>query len=157
MSDLYLIALKERLLSKVVVLDNDCWYCSAGGEDSRYGTIWYLGSNISNHVASWLVHNGPVPKGLFVLHHCDYMRCINPEHLFLGTHQDNIDDMMAKGRKADRRGEMNQCAKFTENDIREIRKMIAEGESQTFIAEYFGTAQSVISQIKTGKRWGHVL
>ena len=153
---MYLIALKKRLLDKTTVLDNGCWYCSAGGEESRYGTIWHDGHNISNHVASWLVHNGAVPQGLCVLHHCDYMRCVNPEHLFLGTLADNNTDRHNKGRSDVRIGELNPSAKLTEFAIREIRKMLEEGYAPAFIAEQFGVTRVTISQIKTGKRWSHV-
>ena len=160
MSDLFLIAhkgLHDRLIAKTYTCDDGCWHCEAGGENSRYGTIWHEGENIGNHVASWIVHKGPVPEGMFVLHTCDYKRCINPDHLFLGTHQDNIDDMMHKGRKSDRRGGYNHMAILDEEQVREIKYFLAHsGLTQQRIADHFGVSQVIISQINTGKRWSHV-
>ncbi len=51
-----------------------------------------------HHRFVWTEHNGPIPKGMCVCHHCDEPACINPDHLFLGTHQDNMQDMINKKR-----------------------------------------------------------
>lgn len=150
-------SLPVRLASMTTILDNGCWYCSAGGENSRYGTIYHQGSNISNHTAAWLCWHGPIPKGQCVLHKCDNMRCVNPDHLFLGTNDDNSKDMVSKDRQWKPKGELNSCARFNEQDIQEIRGMLESGYSQSFIAQYFKTSQSVISLIKNGQRWGHVI
>lgn len=157
MSELFLIALKERLLAKTTVLENGCWYCSAGGEQSRYGTIWYCNSSIGNHQASWLVHKGPIPQGLLVCHSCDNKRCINPDHLFLGTEKDNIQDCVKKGRRDKRHGERNPAALITEEIVKEIRYFCEHsGLTQQRIAEHFGISQVLVSQIKNKKRWAHV-
>lgn len=157
--DLFLIAhkLKERLLAKITILDDGCWYCSAGGEDSRYGTIWYINENIGNHCASWITHKGPIPEGMCVLHTCDYMRCINPEHLFLGTLGDNNTDRKNKGRNSNRVGANNHMAVLTEEDVREIKYFLMHsGLTQQRIADHFKVSQAIICQINTGKRWAHV-
>lgn len=152
----YLIALRQRLLDKTAVSDDGCWYCTAGGENSHYGTIWYLGCNISNHTASWLVHKGTIPKGMCVLHTCDNKRCINPDHLFLGTKDDNSKDMVRKGRQVKRLGVLNTMAVLTEDKVHEIKQLLSNGEYQKDIAEYFGVSQVTISQINTRTRWSHV-
>jgi len=98
----------------------------------------------------WEFYNGSIPDGLFVLHSCDDTLCGNPDHLFLGTHQDNMDDMMKKGRSADQRGERNANAKLTRKQVVEIRK--ARG-SQEAIARRFGITQSMVSKIKLRQNW----
>jgi hypothetical protein len=164
MTDLFLIAhtaaavsLERRLLEKTTKLENGCWYCSAGGEESRYGTIWFKHQNIGNHVASYLVHKGSIPNGMLVCHTCDYKRCIAPDHLFLGSNQDNTDDMIRKGRKDRRVGSLNTRAILTEDQVREIKYFLEHaGMTQQAIADYFGVSRVIISQINTGKRWVHV-
>lgn len=155
MSDLE--SLKIRLMSRTHICEDGCWHCEFGGVNSRYGSIWYDGTNINNHVASWLVHKGPILEGLSVLHTCDYKRCINPKHLFLGTQQDNIDDMMCKGRKSNRQGGYNHMAILDEDQVREIKYFLEHsGLTQQRIANHFGVSQAIICQINTGKRWSHV-
>lgn len=87
----------ERFFQKVVKEVDGCWNWTA----STYGKYGQFnpGEGItSSHRFSWMHHNGEIPQGLFVLHKCDNPICVNPNHLFLGTHQDNMDDMMNKGR-----------------------------------------------------------
>lgn len=148
--------LKQRLLAKTTIQDDGCWFCSAGGDESRYGTIWYLGSNISNHIASWMVHRGPIPIGLQVLHTCDVKRCICPEHLFIGTVGDNMQDKHAKGRHDPRYGALNPCAVLDDEKVREIRFFLQSGMSNADIARHFNISPSVISNIKHRKTWSHV-
>jgi hypothetical protein len=97
-----IIPLGERLWSRVDIRGpNDCWEwkgkCSAGG----YGRIRIGGGGSPESAASrvaWIITNGDIPEGLFVCHRCDNPPCCNPAHLFLGTAQDNVADMVAKGR-----------------------------------------------------------
>ena len=97
--------LKERLLKATTINESGCWICTIG--HGRYGRVKLDGTGIGlkNHRASWMVHKGPIPEGKCVLHTCDTPRCINPDHLFLGSHADNMADRAAKGRNADQRGE----------------------------------------------------
>ena len=84
-----------------VNLKTDCWLWQRALKGCGYGHKWYDGKYQSAHRISWSIHRGPVPEGLFVLHKCDVMRCVNPAHLFLGTQQDNMDDQRRKGRHLD--------------------------------------------------------
>lgn len=88
---------KARFEAKYLAEPNSgCWLWTAALE--RYGYFKLDGKQISAHRASFIIYVGPIPENLFVLHQCDNPPCVNPNHLFLGTHQDNVDDMMRKGR-----------------------------------------------------------
>lgn len=87
--------------SKVAITDDDkCWLWNGACNWKGYGVTWWQKKFNRAHRVSWLITNGNIPNGLFVLHTCDVRNCVNPKHLFLGTHQDNMKDMTAKGRHA---------------------------------------------------------
>ena len=135
-----------------VRLTNTCWIWTAAISEGGYGVIQVAGKLVKAHRLSWHLHFGPFRDGLWVLHHCDNPRCVNPSHLFLGTPKDNMQDMMSKGRGK------NPNAKLTEaqvHEIREIRK--TDGRNQSVLAKQYGISQSAISRIIIGKTWvaGH--
>ena len=90
---------RERFWNKVDRRDPfSCWVWKAASATNGYGRFKFRGAmQRANRVAWWLTH-GPVPKGLWVLHHCDNKLCVNPSHLFLGTPTDNVLDMVKKNR-----------------------------------------------------------
>jgi hypothetical protein len=162
---MFLGDLRERLLPKAHITDNedDCWLWK--NTSRRYGNIasGCAGLGILQaHRASYLVHIGPIPNGLNVLHSCDNTLCINPKHLFLGTQADNVDDMIHKGRQSfggDRPkfGEDNPVALLTTNEVIEIKKLLAEGKLMVKeIATMFKVSRQAITNIKTGRRWSHI-
>lgn len=77
---------------------NDCWEWSAGVDNFGYGRLNTRGVVDLAHRLSWELAHGPIPDGMCVLHRCDNPPCVNPRHLFLGTRDDNVQDMIAKGR-----------------------------------------------------------
>ena len=90
--------LAERFTSKIKIdSDSGCWLWM-GSRRGSYGIIWNNNTNISVHRASWNIHRGDIPRGMWVLHRCDTPLCVNPDHLFLGTHRDNMIDAAYKGR-----------------------------------------------------------
>lgn len=137
---------------------------------SGYGSDWVNAKPESSHRAAWIRTNGPIPNGLFVLHRCDVKACANPEHLFLGTQKDNVADMYAKGRgqlgethwtraKPNRvaRGEDNGFSKLTEDQARQIKRLINQGEfTFTEIGGRFDISRYTVGLIARGKRWRHV-
>jgi hypothetical protein len=89
----------ERFARRYVVDPSGCWLWRNGvAGPSAYGHLRYKGKTEAAHRVSWLLHIGPIPKGLFVCHHCDVPACVNPSHLFLGDARANNLDCIAKGR-----------------------------------------------------------
>lgn len=79
--------------------ENECWPWKAFKNKKGYGMMGIAASQCVNaHRVSWTIHNGPIPNGMFVCHHCDNPECTNPNHLFIGSRQDNTNDMMIKKR-----------------------------------------------------------
>lgn len=108
------------------------------------------------HRASYEVHKGPIPKGMLVCHACDTPACIEPEHLFLGTHKDNMRDMALKGRTGRPprgtipRGEGHPCARLNEDIVRQIR---AGGRGW---AKKLGVSEEAIRRVRRRLTWNHV-
>ena len=90
-------SLKERFWEKVDKTGN-CWIWTAACMTNGYGQIWDGSKDRGAHRISWILHNGPIPNNLHVLHKCDNPPCVRPDHLFLGTPIDNMLDAKAKGR-----------------------------------------------------------
>ncbi len=114
---------------------------------------------LASRVAFFL-HNGR-DTALWVLHKCDNPRCVNPNHLFEGTPQDNSDDRAAKGRhkgwpNMTHYGEGHGRAKLTEKQVREIRQRYASGEQQIDLAPLYGVSNVAISKITTRRTWRHI-
>lgn len=109
------------------------------------------GKTTSMHRAAYEQAYGPIPSGMYVLHRCDVRSCINPEHLFLGSHDDNMRDMVSKGRQ--RRGERNAQSKLTEEQVREIRRSTL---GKRALALMYGVTPNAVSCIKKRETWGHV-
>lgn len=139
-----------------------------GGTCKGYGTFVAraLGGSFRAHRFAYALAHGPIPEGLHVLHRCDNPPCCNPDHLFLGTHADNVADMIAKGRNAKgersgarrhpesvARGEKNGHAKLTAAQVAEIRATPRKIGTQHALALRFGVSDATISMIVNGKVW----
>ncbi len=145
----------KRFWAKVNKKPDGCWLWT-GATRSRppYGSFSYNGSMVHAHRFSYAEHHGAIPSGSYVLHTCDTPLCVNPAHLFLGTHADNMRDMVTKGRPS--RGERQRLAKLTEDDVRAIRRAHSDGESQTSICRRYPVGLNAIHRVVTRERWGHV-
>lgn len=131
-----------------------CWFWMGSNKGGMgYGEL--RGRDWAHHV-SYAMFNGPIPDGLFVCHRCDVRLCVNPNHLFLGTHMDNMRDAVSKRRHAF--GERNLGGgKLTEEDVRSIRAQYCRGVTrQEDIAEDFGVSQGLVSAIIRRAIWSHL-
>lgn len=131
-------------------------------KDNGYGMARWDGKTVLAHRVSWRLANGPVPKGLCVLHRCDNPPCVNPEHLFLGTLRENTRDMMAKGRsrwtgpKVPLKGSAAPASKIKEHDVVAIFRLRAEGATLTELARKYDLAPATVSAILLRQSWRHV-
>lgn len=132
-----------------------CWEWQGSTSKNGYGRLSWANHGHQAHRASWEIHNArPIPDDLWVCHSCDNRLCVNPAHLWLGTRQDNIDDMVTKGRQAS--GARASHAKLTDDDVRLIRKLAAEGVTYKSLADHYGVMPSIISQAARGIFWRHL-
>lgn len=144
--------LRQRLIARVRK-SGDCWLARPGSPN-EYARVRINGILYGAHRVSYIVFRGPIPKSLLVCHTCDVRACINPDHLFLGTVQDNALDAKRKGRSTRLRGaERGAQVKLTDAQVRVIR---SDARSQSVIAAEYGVDQSLISRIKSRKLWSHV-
>ena len=136
-----------------------CWLWQASKDKHGYGQLTYHGRHrMAHHVAFELTH-GAVPDGLVICHTCDTPGCVNPDHLYAGTHKQNTADMLERKRARHGRspGSNNPSAKLTEADVLEIRWMYENGTlTNRAIAEHFGVTDALIGMIVKRKIWTHI-
>lgn len=132
---------------------DSCWPWLSGESGRGYGRFSRGGKRRYTHREAYEITNGSVPDGLYVLHKCDNRLCCNPRHLFLGTHLENIADMVSKGRQA--KGERNGHAKYTDEIVAMVIAAYKPGEvTQQEVADRFGMDRSHVSALYRGNARG---
>lgn len=166
--------MKDRFMAKVEIQENGCWLWQGAKGKKGYG-MFSMGPKykpdgsrrntmVGAHRASYLLFKGEIPEhdsyhGLCVLHKCDNPACVNPDHLFLGTNEDNVHDMDAKGRRVNgpSYGSAHGNSVLNEKQVLEIMELLkARKPTQKEIAKMYGVANTTINHIATGRLWSHL-
>lgn len=159
----------ERFEEKFITEPNTgCWLWTHSETSTEYGQFSVNNKPKAAHRVSYELYIGPIPKGLWVLHKCDTPLCVNPSHLFLGTHQDNDRDREVKGRGRNGGnlhitiGEKHGGHKLTETDIKNIRAIYRSGSiinglgASNFLAKKYNVRRQTIWRIVTNQSWRHI-
>jgi hypothetical protein len=159
-----------RFWEKVAKSDEGCWEW-LGAISCGYGNFYWGGRAHKAHRVSWEIHNGPIPDGVCVLHHCDNPRCVHPDHLYIGDKQDNARDREKRNRSnhatgerhgrythpGQTRGSKNGRSKLTEQQVRELlNSHYKQGTCKAELARRYGVSDTTVCNIVSGKLWPHV-
>ena len=147
-------SLKRRYEKFVIKNQNSCWDWSGTKKKRGYGELGYSrNKNIKAHRASWLLHRGEIPNGLWVLHNCDNPPCTNPDHLYLGNVIDNARDMITRKRQYRACNDNHPRALLTNDQVLKIKELLAASMLTKDIAQIFNVRPHVISGIKNNKSY----
>jgi hypothetical protein len=149
--------MRNRLLAAIVVdPKSGCWIWQRARSKAGYGQLSVGGKVRYAHVLSFECFVGERPSGAEVCHRCDNPPCINPDHLFAGSHHQNMLDATAKGRMGPRvpaKGERCGSAKLTESDVLAIRRAVG---TTIAIGRQYGVDRTLVGKIRRKEIWGHL-
>jgi len=143
-----------RFKNNITKISNDCWHWTGRFDEDGYGKINYAKKTKRTHRLSYELHVGPIPEKLLVLHKCHDRKCVNPDHLKIGTNDENMSDMVEAGRSV--RGSATHSAKLNQLDVLEIRNLRKQNFTQQSIADKYNVSQFAIAQIVNNKTWKHI-
>lgn len=150
------LSIIDKLMEGRKIDENGCWIWTKSIGSSGYGQIYdSMRIPIGVHRVSYAHFVGPIPDSMYICHKCDVKNCFNPDHLFIGTAKENMNDASKKCRIVC--GEENKLSKLDSVSIKQIRsEWISGGITQKTLSERFNCSQANISFIVTGKTWAHV-
>lgn len=133
--------------------EDECWEWKACTNKAGYGSIFINGKSELAHRISYILTFGEIIEDICILHKCDNVACVNPNHLFPGTRDDNSKDMIKKGRSYKPIGEKHPNTELTWEKIREIRERYNKGENTTILADEFGMTRQQMWRIINNAQW----
>jgi hypothetical protein len=155
------LPLSTRLLSNIFYSPCGCWYWTGDKDKLGYGRIITVDEDkrkcLKTHRISYQLHKGPIPEGLFVCHTCDNRLCVNPDHLYAGTHTDNMRDMFARNRRRSYKGTGNHKCRVTEDQVRNIKGLRSIGLTTRLISECRKISRRTVNSIAYGDTWTHII
>lgn len=142
----------EKRMDNYLVQDNGCWLWNGTSKTNGYGTMPVNGKTKMVHRLAYEKAYGEIPEGLMVCHKCNTRLCINPDHLYVGTHNDNMKDMANSDVM---KGEANPQSILTQSQVLEIRQHIQERKIvYRELAKMYGVSRTAIKDIASGRTWG---
>jgi len=149
--------LRKKIMDNIEISNTNCWLWKKSLRSTGYAQIVGYGRARAGHRLSYKLFNGDFDEQLFVCHSCDNRRCVNPDHLFLGTAKDNYFDMVAKSRQNIAHGEKAGRTKLTKENVYEARKLYESGlHGCTVLAKKYGVTSRTIWCAIKGVTWKHV-
>lgn len=146
------LSIEERFMKFIDKSENGCWIWNGHLSEKGYGKFNIKSKQRIAHRVSYELFNGELKEGFFVCHQCDNPSCVNPEHLFLGTPENNVQDMLNKNRQA--KGEKIARSKLTWNDVQEIRRLWNTGKYlYVDLARKFDYSAQNITKIIQNEIW----
>lgn len=137
--------------------ETECWVWTAGRHVHGYGTMRINKKDTNAHRASWEMMRGEIPEGLHCLHKCDNPSFCNPDHLFLGTHHENMSDRAAKNRTHRMDGTPRSNHRLTADQVQKVRSLYANSNlGCKEVAAEFGVTTNAIVVLIRGDTWTHV-
>lgn len=147
----------RKLLKNLFLTEDGCYEWTGSVGTDGYGLMSVEGKTRRVHrVAASVFFGMDLRSDLLVLHHCDNTRCWNPDHLWLGTNDDNMQDRNLKRRARGTQGVAHHAAKLTEGDVLDIRRRFAAGQKQAEIADALGLKRGLVNDIVHRKTWKHI-
>ena len=149
-----------RFATKIDIQNDGCWIWTSTIDNIGYGRCSSkLYGEKKAHKLSWRIFKGEIPKGKHILHKCDNRACVNPHHLFSGTHKDNMVDMVFKGRNKPNYmfGEANPMSRLTRESVRKIRETYEkEDVTQAELAKRFNVSRMAINRAVRRISWKYI-